>query len=298
MAQQDTVRGDRRRGDRRGRGVRPGARRTAGFAARSGRAGRSGRQFRQCGAYRRGAGAAAALAELLFGFYRELFRFGGALDLPPRQALRMAPWIGRFAAAAFRRTENTRHLAPLVRPSAASLGALGQKPSAGRSCSSVTGTTRFRSARKPRRICRPTRKKWHRIGVKTRPMAAEQLAAAAARAPIRRPAPGCGSRTRPTSSILWRRCARWRPRRGNAVRTFERLDVKGLAPRGDKIEILSDAAPLLVEARWCAAACAPRPLLAPFGLRAPLQAVRGYHVEMPRPDHILRCARRCTSMTG
>src|ERR1700735_3835425 len=38
---------------------------------------------------------------LLFGFYRELFRFGGALDLPPRQALRMAPWICGFAAAAF-----------------------------------------------------------------------------------------------------------------------------------------------------------------------------------------------------
>src|SRR6202034_4847026 len=37
---------------------------------------------------------------LLFGFWRELFRFGGALDLPTRQALRMMPWIRRFAAAA------------------------------------------------------------------------------------------------------------------------------------------------------------------------------------------------------
>src|SRR5580698_329430 len=55
---------------------------------------------------------------LLFGFYRDLFRFGGALDLSPRQALRMAPWIGSFAVAAFQRTRNTHHLAPLVRPSA------------------------------------------------------------------------------------------------------------------------------------------------------------------------------------
>src|SRR5271170_7141197 len=55
---------------------------------------------------------------LLFGFYRELFRFGGALDLSPRQALRMAPWIRLFAAAAFHRPKNTQHLAPLVRPSA------------------------------------------------------------------------------------------------------------------------------------------------------------------------------------
>ena len=31
----------------------------------------------------------------------------------------MVPWIGRFAAAAFRRAENTRQLAPLVLPAAA-----------------------------------------------------------------------------------------------------------------------------------------------------------------------------------
>src|SRR5450432_2548837 len=56
---------------------------------------------------------------LLFGFWRELFSLGGALDLSARQALRMLPWIWRFAAAAFKRAENTRHLAPLVLPSAA-----------------------------------------------------------------------------------------------------------------------------------------------------------------------------------
>src|SRR5258708_24794422 len=53
---------------------------------------------------------------LLFGFYRELFRFGGVLDLSPRQALRMSPWILKFAAAAFKRAQNTLHLAPIVRP--------------------------------------------------------------------------------------------------------------------------------------------------------------------------------------
>src|SRR6202790_2490781 len=56
---------------------------------------------------------------LLFGFWRELFCFDGALDLPVRQAMRMMPWIGGFAAAAFRRSENTRQFAPLVRPAAA-----------------------------------------------------------------------------------------------------------------------------------------------------------------------------------
>src|ERR1700722_15476643 len=40
---------------------------------------------------------------LLFGFWRQLAMFGGALDLPARQAFGMLPWITRFAAAAFRR---------------------------------------------------------------------------------------------------------------------------------------------------------------------------------------------------
>ena len=53
---------------------------------------------------------------LLFGFWRELFAFGGALDIPLRRAPEFLPWALRFAAAAQHRTENTRHLAPLVKP--------------------------------------------------------------------------------------------------------------------------------------------------------------------------------------
>src|SRR6202021_3234781 len=100
----------------------------AGFAV-----GREGRQFLlldraepgEAGASFGNAGHIAAemvqplpSPKLLFGFYLELSRFGGVLDLSPRQALRMAPWIRKFAAAAFKRARNTHHLAPLVRPSA------------------------------------------------------------------------------------------------------------------------------------------------------------------------------------
>src|SRR5471030_2997240 len=67
---------------------------------------------------------------LLFGFWRELCRFGGSVDLPPRRAVRMLPWLARFAVAAFRRDENTRQLAPLVLPAAAQwarwLGLIGR----------------------------------------------------------------------------------------------------------------------------------------------------------------------------
>src|SRR5271170_5267859 len=56
---------------------------------------------------------------LLFGFWRELFCLNGALDLPATQVPRMLPWIRRFAAAAFRRAENTAHLRPFVAPASA-----------------------------------------------------------------------------------------------------------------------------------------------------------------------------------
>src|SRR5438046_6554030 len=54
---------------------------------------------------------------LLFGFWRQLFVFGGALDIPWRRLPQFAPWAWRFAAASFRQRANTRQFAPLVRRS-------------------------------------------------------------------------------------------------------------------------------------------------------------------------------------
>ena len=56
--------------------------------------------------------------DLLFGFWRELFAFGGVLDIPLRRVPEFLPWARRFAAAARHRAENTRQLAPLVKPAA------------------------------------------------------------------------------------------------------------------------------------------------------------------------------------
>ena len=217
--------------------------------------------------------------QLLFGFYRELFRFGGALDLPPRQALRMAPWIGRFAAAAFKRTENTRHLAPLVRPSAQLwerwAEAIGRPELLKRH-----GHYEISLGPKAQAHMHGYAQEMDRIGVKTHPLAAEQLL------PLQRAANSA------TGAGLWFEDSAYIVDPLEAVRAlaaaarkcganFQKMDVKGLAPRGDKIEILSDAAPLLVEAALVCGGVRSAPLLAPFGLRAPLQAVRGYHVEMP-----------------
>jgi len=63
--------------------------------------------------------------------------------------------------------------------------------------------------------------------------------------------------------------------------TLQRARVRSLAPRGDQIEVLSDAGALTAATVIVCAGAWSAPLLAPFGLRAPLEAVRGYHVELP-----------------
>ena len=119
-----------------------------------------------------------------------------------------------------------------------------------------------------------------RIGVKTRPVPAELLL------PLQRSANSA------LSAGLWFEDSAYIVDPLEAVRalvaaalkcgaTFRKLNVKGLATRGDKIEVLNDAAPLLVESALVCAGVRSAPLLAPFGLHAPLQAVRGYHVELP-----------------
>ena len=59
--------------------------------------------------------------QLLFGFWRDLFALDGVLDIPLRRLAAFAPWAMRFAGAAFRKEQNTRHLAPFVRPAVPAL---------------------------------------------------------------------------------------------------------------------------------------------------------------------------------
>ena len=231
---------------------------------------------------------------LLFGFYREQFRFGGALDLGPRQALRMSPWIMKFAAAAFRRAENTRHLAPLVRPSAEVwqrwVNAVG-RPELLRKNGHYEVSLGANSAAHIQAYA----KEMAQVGVKTRSLSVEELR------PLRQAA---GAQA---AAGLWFEDSAYVVDPLEAVRAFvaaaiERgaafrsMNVRALQPRGDKIEIFGDSAagdspagdiasggsgPLIVDSALVCAGVRSAPLLAPFGLRAPLQAVRGYHIEMP-----------------
>jgi D-hydroxyproline dehydrogenase len=216
---------------------------------------------------------------LLFGFYRELFRFGGVLDLSPRQALRMSPWILKFAAAAFKRAQNTLHLAPIVRSAPDAWARLLE--AAGRP-ELMRRHGHYEVALGPRSEARVQAhaRDMARVGVRTRPLSAEQLL------PLQRGANAA------MAAGLWFEDSAYVVDPLEAVRafaaaalkcnsTFRRLDVKALRPRGDKIEILSEEGALVVDSALVCAGVRSAPLLAPFGLRAPLQAVRGYHIEIP-----------------
>src|SRR5271165_5712008 len=218
-------------------------------------------------------------AGLLFGFWRELFRFGGALDLPAGQVLRMLPWIRRFAAAAFRRAENTRALAPLVLPAAGAwarwLEEIGRPELLRRHGHYEIGFGRHCAAQ-----MRAGARTMAELGVKTRALRADELK------PLQRAAHASRAAGLwfEDSAHLIDPLAAVRALAAAAVArhaTFRRLDVRALRARGEKLEILSEQPGLLIDAAVVCAGMGSAPLLAPFGLHAPLQAVRGYHVELP-----------------
>ena len=217
--------------------------------------------------------------KLLFTFWKELFALGGVLDMPMRRWLALAPWSLAFAAAAFRRETNTRHLAPLVRPSAATLERwlkeLGRPELFRRSghYEIFLGASATEQAR-------------------ASSLAMEAIEVATQLAPIDLVESTRSAANAASAAGLWypdtgyvldplevtRAFAAGATARGAQVL---RADVRALRPSGDSIEIaMGDATRVVPSAIVCAGVWSA-PLLVPFGLRAPLEAASGYHVEMP-----------------
>jgi D-amino-acid dehydrogenase len=216
---------------------------------------------------------------LLFGFWRELFRFGGALDLPPGQALSMMPWIARFAAAAFRQDEGTRHLAPLVKPAAAAWAAwLEQIGNPG--LLRRHGHYEVQLGADGAAFARKQAAAMQALGIATRPMREEELSELT-RAARHTSAAGLwfeksGHVLDPLGAVQTLAAAA----AGHGAQV-SRFDVRTLVPRGDCIEIHGDQRALNVGGAVVCAGVESASLLEPFGVRVPLQGVRGYHVELP-----------------
>jgi D-amino-acid dehydrogenase len=216
---------------------------------------------------------------LLFGFWRDLFAFGGVLDIPPRRLLKFLPWSLRFARAAFQREENTRKLAPFVRPAVPALvemlGEIGRSDlirQHGHYEVWLDGDAERRS--------------------RLQALAMEKLEVPTQRAPLevvesaRRAAqattaaglyfPKCAHVLDPLEVV--RAFAAAATARGAQ---YVQRDVRSLQTAGAGIRILTDAGPMAAHSAIVCAGVWSAPLLAPFGLRAPLEAARGYHVQMP-----------------
>ena len=216
---------------------------------------------------------------MLFGFWRDLFQFGGALGLPARQVLGMLPWIRRFAASAFRRDENTLHLAPLVLPAAAHwsrwLDGIGRSELLRRN-----GHYEVDLGKHGRTVMAAQARVMAELGIRTREVSACDLL------PLRKAAQA------DTAAGLWFEDSAHIIDPLEAVRAlaaaaaahgaqFLHADVRALLPRGDAIEIQSDQATMTVAGVVLCALMGSQPQLAPFGLHAPLQSIRGYHFELP-----------------
>ena len=216
---------------------------------------------------------------LVLTFWRELFAFGGALHIPARRWLPLAPWMVRFVRASFRQRRNTPALASLVRPAAqildTYLGEIGRRDLLSRHGhfsvwlgpkSSVSAERAVRDARA--------------LGVSARPAPDALMDTVAARAGSDAAA-GCHY---PDSAHVIdprRLASAFVEAAQTAGAVFTKAEVRELFPVGNRIGIRTGEGMCSVSAAVVCAGVESAPLLKRFGLQAPLTAERGYHVEMP-----------------
>ncbi len=216
---------------------------------------------------------------LLFGFWRQLFAFGGVLDIPPRRLVKFLPWATRFARAAFRQKENTRHLAPFVRDAVPELvDMLGQ---IGRSnLIRQRGHYEVWLGGDSARRARAQALAMEKLEVPTQAAPADLIESArrAARASTAAGLhyPKCAHVLDPLEVV--RAFAAAAIARGAQ---FMQREVRALNADASGVRIMTDAGPIPAHSAIVCAGVWSAPLLAPFGLKAPLEAARGYHVQMP-----------------
>jgi D-hydroxyproline dehydrogenase len=241
--------------------------------------------------------------QLLLGFWRELFALGGALDIPLRRVMSLSPWMARFAMAAFRQEANTRHLAPLVRGAADSLervlSSIGRRELIKRHGHYVIWLGRNAADRAAGEAASATR-----VGVRTTP-APEELLHSVAAAVVSAAKPSVAtSLTEPSAvsalTVAAPTAGLWFPDTAHVLDPAEvaralataavgrgailqRANVRRLQPQGDTVEVITDTDRFVVNTAVVCAGAWSAPLLTPFGLHVPLEAERGYHIELP--DH-------------
>ncbi len=216
---------------------------------------------------------------LLLGFWRELFTFGGVLDIPLQRLPAFAPWALRFARAAFRRRAHTALLAPFVRPAVPALISLlaeAGRPDLIRQNGHYQVWLKGRAEHRARAQAQAMEK----LEVATQPAPAEVVEAArhAARADAAAGLwfPNCAHVLDPLEVVRAFATAA-----GQLGTTFHRRDVLAVRAAPEGCEVVTPEGNTRVQAAVVCAGVWSAPLLTPFGYRVPLEAARGYHVQMP-----------------
>ena len=216
---------------------------------------------------------------LLFGFWRELFALGGVLDIPARRLPRFAPWALRFARAAFQRRAHTALLAPFVRPAVPALiellGAAGRADlirQHGHYELWLRGDVERRAQAQASVMAQ--------LDVPTRPAPAEIVEAARRAARVERAAglwfPECAHVIDPLEVV--RALVTAAEKLG--THTLRR-HVRALRATAGGIEVVTGEGNSRTQAVVVCAGAWSAPLLTPLGFKVPLEAIRGYHVQMP-----------------
>ena len=220
--------------------------------------------------------------QLLLTFWRELFAFGGAVDIPLGRVIPLAPWLARFVVAACRQETNSRHLAPLVRGAPDSLARLLESIGRGE-LMRRNGHYVVWSGSAAARLAAKDAANASRLGTRTAAAPTDLLRSILSMARLDPTAPIAGAWYPDSAHVLdpaevGRALATAAIERGA---TMQCAEVRRLQPLGDAIEITTDTDRLVVNTAVVCTGAWSAPLLAPFGLHVPVTSERGYHVELP-----------------
>ncbi len=218
--------------------------------------------------------------QLLFGFWRQLFMLGGPLDIPLRRLPHLMPWVAQFAAAAWRQRENTTHLAPLIRAAPAILDKWLQR--LGRAeLLRRNGFYELWLTSNAARAARAQAQLMARLEVTTAP-APHELVECVRRAA--RASSGSGL-WYPDSAHVIDPLELVRAFAAGALgraAQFCRAEVSAIEPHASGVKVIAGEQSFTANAALVCAGPWSAALLEPLGLRAPLESVRGYHVELPQ----------------
>ncbi len=211
-------------------------------------------------------------------FWRELTLFGGAVDLPVHRWVALAPWLARFVQAAFRQGRNTPALAALVAPAADALEAALREIARPELLVRHGHYALWLGPHAAARAAR-TATAAHALGVRTEPAPRELLQAVRTPGGTRDAAglhyPDSGHVIDPRQLAVALAGAALQ-----AGAVFRQAEVQELTPLGARVGVRANGQMVSVAAAVVCAGVQSTPLLARFGVPAPLTAERGYHLEM------------------